>query len=243
MLDLHQGFTGQELKGSSPYVRLGMQQVQVLVDLFSGKFAQAGSRELAVVRGIGQQLAGDLGSLAHNLYRRAEERLLESLKPPSARKRKQAQGPDGFHHENPFRPSTARSTASEGTPSDSVPAPAVPLSAAAPPRVSDVPVEAVREQMQKGDPLLFVDVREPVETLGGVIPGARLIPLATVLERIGELRDQPASIIVYCASGQRSRAAAQQLLDRGCKQVASLRGGMRAWAQAGGEIVAPPPQA
>ena len=81
-------------------------------------------------------------------------------------------------------------------------------------------------------PVQIVDVRNPGEQEGGVIPGARRIPLAALLERIDEL-DPTMTTIVYCAGGYRSAIAASALTARGFTLVADLLGGYDAWKAAG----------
>src|SRR5262249_41899023 len=94
----------------------------------------------------------------------------------------------------------------------------------------------LRGDMDAGQEFLFVDVREPTETLNGTLPGALLIPMNSVLERIGEIRDQEMPVVLYCATGNRSRFATIHLRDRGCKDVSSLAGGIDSWMAVGGEI-------
>jgi sulfur dioxygenase len=82
----------------------------------------------------------------------------------------------------------------------------------------------------------LIDVREQQEWNEGHIEGAQLVPLATLPGRMGEWsHDDP--IAVVCRSGARSGRAAQQLEQAGFKRVASLRGGVLAWAHAGRELV------
>ena len=83
----------------------------------------------------------------------------------------------------------------------------------------------------KASPAPFVlDVREPVEYRSGHIAGARLIPLGEVPRRLHEIpRDR--EIILICASGHRSLAAARTLVPAGYK-VLNLQGGMLAWHRA-----------
>jgi len=82
------------------------------------------------------------------------------------------------------------------------------------------------------DAPFLVDVRESWEWAVGSLAdlGARLIPLSELKTRVGEIpRERP--IVVYCRSGQRSRTAAEQLLEAGFADVSSLTGGLRAWAE------------
>ena len=79
-----------------------------------------------------------------------------------------------------------------------------------------------------GDAFTLLDVRQPAEYESEHIPGAKLIPLPDLGQRIGEIdADKPA--IVYCAIGGRSRVAAQMLAAKGFKEVINLSGGIKAW--------------
>ena len=60
----------------------------------------------------------------------------------------------------------------------------------------------------------LLDVRQPGEYEKTRIPGARLIPLPELTDRLGEL-DPKKPVIAYCAVGRRSRAAAQLLAGKG----------------------------
>ena len=68
---------------------------------------------------------------------------------------------------------------------------------------------------------LVIDVRSKVEYWLGHLDGATCIPLNDVVVRLGERADvDPDSrIMVYCASGARSAAAATQLRAVGYRHV------------------------
>src|SRR5918911_1407439 len=76
----------------------------------------------------------------------------------------------------------------------------------------------------------IVDVREPDEFDGplGHVPGARLIPLATLTARAGELSKNEPTVLV-CRSGARSAQATALLGKCGFEKVANLSGGMLRW--------------
>jgi rhodanese-related sulfurtransferase len=76
--------------------------------------------------------------------------------------------------------------------------------------------------------VVLVDVRNPAELDDGVIDGARSIPVAQLLDRMGEL-DPLAPTIVYCAGGYRSSIAASLLQRHGFTQVGEIAGGIAAW--------------
>lgn len=60
----------------------------------------------------------------------------------------------------------------------------------------------------------LVDVRQPKEYVSGHIPGAVLIPLKELEQRVFELEEKK-DIIVYCRSGKRSRVAATFIIASG----------------------------
>lgn len=74
----------------------------------------------------------------------------------------------------------------------------------------------------------LLDVRQPKEYEESHIPGAKLIPLPELTDRLDEVdADQP--VIAYCAVGGRSRAAAQLLAGKGFDAVYNLKGGIKAY--------------
>ena len=96
-------------------------------------------------------------------------------------------------------------------------------------QVDQVPVAELGRR-QNGT--VIVDVRGRAEWEEGHIPGARLIPLAELPDRIEEIpADQP--VAVHCQSGGRSAIAASLLRARGRKNVANMPGGFVAWVGAG----------
>jgi rhodanese-related sulfurtransferase/rubrerythrin len=85
----------------------------------------------------------------------------------------------------------------------------------------------------------LLDVRQPSEYGNARIPGATLVPLPELTGRLGEIpRERP--VVVYCAVGGRSRAAAQLLAGQGFATVYNLQGGIKAWD---GRTAAGPPEA
>ena len=74
----------------------------------------------------------------------------------------------------------------------------------------------------------LLDVRQAFEYQEAHLPGATLIPLPTLPDLLGSL-DPGKPTIVYCASGGRSRMAAQFLTHQGFRHVFNLVGGIQAW--------------
>ena len=88
---------------------------------------------------------------------------------------------------------------------------------------------------RRGEPIVFIDVREPNEWNLFRLAGARHIPVARVMAEAASL-PQDARVVVYCARGARSSAAAAQLQAQGFTNVESLTGGIMGWVDAGGDV-------
>ena len=81
---------------------------------------------------------------------------------------------------------------------------------------------------------VILDIREPREFTGSRLPNAVHIPLSQLKERGAELaKFVSRPVIVYCERGLRGGAAAGALAKLGFTRVQSLRGGLRAWKEAG----------
>lgn len=74
----------------------------------------------------------------------------------------------------------------------------------------------------------LLDVRQPEEYEKERIPGAKLVPLPDLSDRIEAIESEKPTI-VYCAIGGRSRVGAQILAGKGFKEVYNLKGGIKAW--------------
>ncbi len=98
---------------------------------------------------------------------------------------------------------------------------------------TDITAAEARAMLDSGMDLLFLDVRTEGEYEAGHITeptDALNMPLGTYLaEHHEELPEKP--IIVYCASGGRSRSAAQFLVDNGHSDIYNMLGGYSAWLQ------------
>lgn len=101
---------------------------------------------------------------------------------------------------------------------------------------STLDVTSAHAQYSDEDDAIIVDVREPNEwTATGVPEGATLISLATITSvQSGAVdglpKDKP--IYVICNSGNRSRVAAERLVNLGYGPVFNIDGGIQAWLQA-----------
>jgi rhodanese-related sulfurtransferase len=100
----------------------------------------------------------------------------------------------------------------------------------------DVPEIDIAEAARRhaaGAPI--IDVREPDEYAEGHVPGAPLIPLATVPDRLGEV-PSVGEVLIICKSGGRSKKAAEHLRTQGIDAV-NVAGGTMGWIEAGHRVV------
>jgi len=94
----------------------------------------------------------------------------------------------------------------------------------------EVTPRELQSRLARGEELQLIDVREQFEWDIARIPGARLVPLATLPDVIDSL-DHNREVVVYCKGGSRSRAAASHLADAGFARVTNLTGGILRWQQ------------
>jgi rhodanese-related sulfurtransferase len=93
----------------------------------------------------------------------------------------------------------------------------------------DITVEELKTRMDLKEPLNIIDVREQHEYEEFNI-GARLIPLSTLPDMLGELDElKDEELIIHCRSGNRSGTAKAFLAQAGFTKVRNLLGGMLEW--------------
>lgn len=98
-----------------------------------------------------------------------------------------------------------------------------------------VPLEitcaAVKAKLDRGEKFFFLDCREADEFAVAKIPGATLIPMSELANRVGELdAHKNSEIVIHCHHGGRSLRIANWLRQQGFAQAASMSGGIDQWA-------------
>ena len=94
----------------------------------------------------------------------------------------------------------------------------------------DIEVGQLAEQLEQGQQIHLLDVREPHELEISQLEGADLIPLGQLAARLSEL-DSAEEMVVFCKGGTRSARALELLASAGFRKVKNLKGGINAWAQ------------
>jgi len=90
------------------------------------------------------------------------------------------------------------------------------------------PIE-LKKLMDNGHPPVLIDVREPFEYAIANIPGAKLVPLGIVPEKLHEF-DTADDIVLHCKSGKRSAEALKIFKKAGFRKLKNLTGGILAWS-------------
>ncbi|HVN52874.1 MAG TPA: rhodanese-like domain-containing protein [Anaerolineaceae bacterium] len=111
---------------------------------------------------------------------------------------------------------------------------AVVLLKTAEPTAASLPAEvSVAEASQLRDQNAFIlDVREPSEWTQFHIPGANLIPLGQLPNRLSEV-PKDRQVVVVCRTGHRSAQGRDILKQAGFTNVTSMAGGVTAWQAQG----------
>lgn len=100
--------------------------------------------------------------------------------------------------------------------------------------MSVVDIEQLEKARAEGVPL--VDVREAHEYVAGHVPGAILIPMSEIVERVDEV-PADGTVYVICEMGGRSQKVVNWLRQQGVDAY-NVAGGTEAWAKSGRPIVA-----
>jgi molybdopterin/thiamine biosynthesis adenylyltransferase/rhodanese-related sulfurtransferase len=100
--------------------------------------------------------------------------------------------------------------------------------------ITELSPQGLHQQIENGNNVTLIDVRERDEFVQGHLPGAVFIPrgfLELQIEQVQADRDAP--LVIYCAGGVRSLLAARNLKDMGYTNPISLISGFNGWKNAG----------
>ena len=91
--------------------------------------------------------------------------------------------------------------------------------------------QQANDAVSSGEAVL-IDVREPWENEQSRIPGAVLIPLGELPDRLSEIPEDR-DVYVHCRMGGRSGKAVEFLREHGRPRSFNVAGGIDAWKDAG----------
>ncbi len=101
-------------------------------------------------------------------------------------------------------------------------------------QVTEISPDDASKKMKTNPEAAIIDVREPDEWEGGIIPRAHTVArgfFELEVERLAPNKNQ--EMILYCAGGTRSALAAKAAQDLGYTKVYSLSGGFNGWKNVG----------
>ena len=107
--------------------------------------------------------------------------------------------------------------------------------AAAQSRIREISPRDALQARERGEPIVFLDVRDLHEVKLGRIPGAVHVSRGNLETKIESAVPRDARVIIYCATGNRSALAAVTMEEMGYGDVASMAGGWRDWIASGGD--------
>jgi molybdopterin/thiamine biosynthesis adenylyltransferase/rhodanese-related sulfurtransferase/molybdopterin converting factor small subunit len=93
----------------------------------------------------------------------------------------------------------------------------------------EISAPELKSWLDEGRPVTILDVRNPPEWEINQLEGAKLIPLAELQDRLGEL-DPADTIVAHCHHGMRSARAVNLLREMGFSRAINLAGGIDAWS-------------
>jgi rhodanese-related sulfurtransferase len=90
----------------------------------------------------------------------------------------------------------------------------------------------VKQNLDAGEKLHLIDVREPNEFAICKIEGATLLPMRSVPSELQDLEAKAATgpLVVFCHHGVRSLNVVHWLREQGIENCSSMSGGIDAWS-------------
>ena len=101
-------------------------------------------------------------------------------------------------------------------------------------RIKEEDFRDIKKKLDAGEPMIIIDTREDNEWARGHIPNAVHLGKGVIERDIEKaIPDKDATVVLYCGGGYRSALAADNLQKMGYRNVISMDGGWRGWAEAG----------
>ncbi len=95
--------------------------------------------------------------------------------------------------------------------------------------LQQITCDDLKRWLAEGRPCSILDVRTEGEWLAHRIPGATLVPIQVLDERLEDVLAIPGPLVVHCEHGVRSMDASLYLLWQGRRDVVNVIEGLCAW--------------
>lgn len=102
--------------------------------------------------------------------------------------------------------------------------------------VAEIKASTLHKMIENEDAIIVLDIREEEQKIDGEIYAGEYYAITRgnlEFEIENNVKDKNIMIVTYCRAGNRGILAAKTLKDLGYKNAKSLKGGLRAWVQAG----------
>ena len=96
--------------------------------------------------------------------------------------------------------------------------------------MQEITPQELKARLERGEPLILLDVRQDWETKLCRLESATHIPIEEIEYRTEELNPED-EIVVFCHQGIRSAAVSEYLRQLGFANVKNLTGGLDLWAR------------
>lgn len=103
-------------------------------------------------------------------------------------------------------------------------------------QITEVTAREVQDRLARGEHIVLIDIREQNEWNLGHAESAMYIGRGVLESQIESRVPRDATVVLYCASGNRSALSALTLTHMGYTNVASMAGGFRDWVASGGMV-------
>ena len=90
--------------------------------------------------------------------------------------------------------------------------------------ISEIEPAVLAQRLARGEDVGLLDVRDPVELQVAALPGAVVIPVGQVSQRLAEL-DREREWVVFCRSGERSARVVKTMQAAGFQKIATCAAG------------------
>ena len=109
-------------------------------------------------------------------------------------------------------------------------------------RIKEITAAELSKLLDSDNHFEIIDIRTQAEIDRGVIPDARILPMAQIPLKLGFFSICSSQIVIYCRTGSRSAQVCRFLNKHGINNVINLRGGIVKWSSSGLPLTLEPPK-
>ena len=100
-------------------------------------------------------------------------------------------------------------------------------------RIKEITATELSKLLNSDSRFEIIDIRTQAEIERGVIPEAKILPMARIPLKLNFFSMSDKQIVIYCRTGSRSAQVCRFLNKHGINNVINLRGGIVSWTTSG----------